>query len=295
MSVAAQAIPKAQLSWRLNTCRAFLALGVAAGLLLVAFPEIDLCIAQATFSPATGGSIGWRLGWLAVVRSAFIVFFLASIAVAIVGWLARRKGPFRRQGVVVPGGVSQRRAGLAGQRRLQGQLGPGTAQADRSVRRQQSFHPGAAANQPMQTQLLPCQRRSLFGVRAVLCHRRHRSAVGGDADLVGTAAGLSAGIVRIAQGAHFLSDVVFAGLFMGLLALALQRLMFAPRGSWPLVFKNRLHGRPVARTSAPSARACVSAKVTAAARLQVGALATSLRLTTGGPRASPDSSWPHHP
>jgi membrane-associated phospholipid phosphatase len=113
--------------------------------------------------------------------------------------------------------------------------------------------------------------------------------------VVGTAAGLSAGIVRIAQGAHFLSDVVFAGLFMGLLALALQRLMFAPRGSWPLVFKNRLHGRPVARTSAPSARACVSAKVTAAARLQVGALATSLRLTTGGPRASPDSSWPHHP
>jgi lipid A 4'-phosphatase len=50
--------------------------------------------------------------------------------------------------------------------------------------------------------------------------------------VVGTAAGLTAGIVRIAQGAHFLSDVVFAGLFMGLMVIVLHRLMFAPPGSW---------------------------------------------------------------
>src|SRR4029077_7885421 len=50
--------------------------------------------------------------------------------------------------------------------------------------------------------------------------------------VAGTVAGLAAGIVRIAQGAHFLSDVVFAGLFMGLMAIVLHRVMFAPPGSW---------------------------------------------------------------
>lgn len=32
----------------------------------------------------------------------------------------------------------------------------------------------------------------------------------------GTVAGIAAGMVRMAQGAHFLSDVVFAGVFMAL-------------------------------------------------------------------------------
>jgi membrane-associated phospholipid phosphatase len=36
----------------------------------------------------------------------------------------------------------------------------------------------------------------------------------------------------MAQGAHFLSDVVFAGLFMGLMVIVLHRVMFAPRRSW---------------------------------------------------------------
>jgi len=50
--------------------------------------------------------------------------------------------------------------------------------------------------------------------------------------VVGTMAGLAAGSVRIVQGAHFLSDVVFAGLFMGLMVIVLHRLMFAPSRSW---------------------------------------------------------------
>jgi lipid A 4'-phosphatase len=46
----------------------------------------------------------------------------------------------------------------------------------------------------------------------------------------GTLAGLAAGLVRMSQGAHFLSDVVFAGIFMALTVTLLHRLMFA----WPL-------------------------------------------------------------
>jgi lipid A 4'-phosphatase len=51
--------------------------------------------------------------------------------------------------------------------------------------------------------------------------------------IVGTVAGLAAGTVRIAQGAHFLSDVVFAALFMGLTVITLQRLMLAAPSSRP--------------------------------------------------------------
>ena len=42
----------------------------------------------------------------------------------------------------------------------------------------------------------------------------------------GTIAGLSAGLVRMAQGGHFLSDVIFAGVFMALTVLIVRRLMF---------------------------------------------------------------------
>ena len=44
--------------------------------------------------------------------------------------------------------------------------------------------------------------------------------------VVGTLGGLAAGLVRISQGAHFLSDVVFAGVFMALTALVLHRAVF---------------------------------------------------------------------
>jgi lipid A 4'-phosphatase len=49
--------------------------------------------------------------------------------------------------------------------------------------------------------------------------------------VAGTLAGAGAGAVRVSQGAHFVSDVVFAGLFMALTALLVHRLMFA--ASWP--------------------------------------------------------------
>ena len=44
--------------------------------------------------------------------------------------------------------------------------------------------------------------------------------------IAGTIVGLAAGLVRVAQGGHFLSDVVFAGVFMALIAAGLHRLMF---------------------------------------------------------------------
>ena len=42
----------------------------------------------------------------------------------------------------------------------------------------------------------------------------------------GTLCGLAAGMVRISRGAHFLSDVVFAAVFMALTAVLVHRAMF---------------------------------------------------------------------
>ncbi len=44
----------------------------------------------------------------------------------------------------------------------------------------------------------------------------------------GTVAGLAAGAVRMAQGGHFLSDVIFAGVAMALTVLLVRWLMFGP-------------------------------------------------------------------
>ena len=44
--------------------------------------------------------------------------------------------------------------------------------------------------------------------------------------VAGTLGGLAAGAIRIAQGAHFLSDVVFAGVLMALTAVILHELLF---------------------------------------------------------------------
>jgi lipid A 4'-phosphatase len=53
--------------------------------------------------------------------------------------------------------------------------------------------------------------------------------------LAGTLLGFAAGLMRIVQGAHFLSDVVFAGIFMGLSVVLLHRLVFRQVPfKWPL-------------------------------------------------------------
>ena len=43
------------------------------------------------------------------------------------------------------------------------------------------------------------------------------------------------GIIRMGQGGHFLSDVVFAGLFMALVVLLLRRLLMAAQKNPPEV------------------------------------------------------------
>jgi len=47
---------------------------------------------------------------------------------------------------------------------------------------------------------------------------------------IGTLGGLAVGLIRIAQGGHFPSDIIFAGIFMALIATAVHQMMFG--GAW---------------------------------------------------------------
>jgi lipid A 4'-phosphatase len=53
--------------------------------------------------------------------------------------------------------------------------------------------------------------------------------------IAGTLGGLATGLVRMSQGAHFLSDVVFAGVFMALTVLLVRALVLRDRRSADLI------------------------------------------------------------
>ena len=50
--------------------------------------------------------------------------------------------------------------------------------------------------------------------------------------VIGTLGGMTVGGIRISQGAHFPSDIVFAGLFMAIAAAIVHELMFARMLPW---------------------------------------------------------------
>jgi lipid A 4'-phosphatase len=66
--------------------------------------------------------------------------------------------------------------------------------------------------------------------------------------VAGTLAGMAIGVMRMSQGAHFLSDIVFAGIFMALAAAILHVLLFGARGSRAA---SGMFARRAARRSAP--------------------------------------------
>ena len=251
MSVAAAGSLKVERSWRLNAWRAFLGLGVAAGVLLVAFPEIDLFVAEATFAPASG-FIGWQVGWLTLVRWGFIVFYFATIALAIAGWLTCRKGqrgPFGAKEWMFMVLCLSVGPGLLANVGFKDQWG-------RARPKQIVAFGGAKHFTPALLPTDQCKRNCSFvsgEASSVFAPFYAAAAIApqwaAPLIVVGTAAGLAAGSVRIVQGAHFLSDVVFAGLFMGVTVLALYRVVFAPRGAWPSLLRPRVDERPLARTS----------------------------------------------
>jgi lipid A 4'-phosphatase len=234
MSVAVGAFANSERKWWLNVWSGYLSLALAAGAVLVAFPELDLWLAHATYTPGAG-FVGWRLGWLGSVRTIFIVFYFSCLGLSLACWLATRLGYARHFShqqwrflfvclIVGPGLLAnvgfKDQWGRARPKHIAafggGKVFTPALLPTNQCKRNCSFVSGEASSV-----FAP------FYAAAAIAPQWAAPLI-----VVGTTAGLAAGIVRMLQGAHFLSDVVFAGLFMALMAIVLHRLMFAPSRFW---------------------------------------------------------------
>jgi lipid A 4'-phosphatase len=214
-----------------------IAVGIGAGAVFLAGAEIDLAVARLFYAPETG-FVGRRLGWIEVLRQAFVVLYFGTIGLCLVAL-----------GFVWRGRPQWLGLGKAHWLFLAACLAAG---------------PGLVANLILKDQwgrARPSQLVEFGGTKAftpplVIANecRRNCSFVSGEASstfvtlyaaaallpqwsvaliAAGTVGGLATGLVRMAQGAHFLSDIIFAGVFMALTVLALRALILRDRRGAP--------------------------------------------------------------
>jgi lipid A 4'-phosphatase len=220
-----------RVAWLL--CGLPIAGGLVAGATLLAMPEIDLAVAKLFYVPGTG-FIGDRLLWVRAAREAFIVLYFGTLALSLAGlgliwrgrtnWLNLGKLQWLFLAVclvVGPGLVAnlilKDQWGRARPRHVV-ELGgakvftPPLVPANQ-CRRNCSFVSGEASS----TYVTFYAAAALFPQWSVMLV------------LAGTVGGLATGLIRMSQGGHFLSDVVFAGVFMALTVLVMRALMLRRR------------------------------------------------------------------
>lgn len=214
-----------------------LAIASPLAFLFVAFPELDLAVAAAVRNGclAADRHQGWCSGWgVTGARQVFLVFF--ALAAAVVVAITART-------LIVRGGVGldQARclflvAALA--------LGPGfvanTVFKDnwgRARPREIVEFGGLHTFTPPLMRAAECDTNcafvsgeassiyALFFALALLAGRQYKTGF----LAVGIAAGTAAGLIRMSQGAHFLSDVLFAAVFMALTVSLVHMMMI---GIW---------------------------------------------------------------
>jgi lipid A 4'-phosphatase len=201
---------------------ASLVLGVVAGVIFLAFPEFDLMVSRAFYS-SDRNFAGQSASLVVGLRVFFIVVFWLCVATAAAGlWMTRDRkrawlhltfaqwlflaislamGPGIVANLVLKDHWGRARprqvVEFGGSRTFTPPLIP-TNQCPRNC----SFVSGEAASI-----FLP-----FYAAAFVMPHWS------GALVVAGTLLGLSSGAVRVSQGGHFLSDVIFAGVFMALTA-----------------------------------------------------------------------------
>jgi lipid A 4'-phosphatase len=209
------------------------AAGVAAGALFLAVPEIDLLAARAFYSPGSG-FVGLRLGWIEAVRQAFVVLYFGTIALCLAAlgpiwrgrphWLGLGNRHWLFLAACLAAGpglvanlVFKDQWGRARPKQIVEFGGSKTFTPPLLItdecRRNCSFVSGEASSTYV-----------VFYAAAALVPQRSVALA-----IAGTVGGLATGAVRMSQGAHFLSDVIFAGVFMALTVLLMRGLMFRGR------------------------------------------------------------------
>jgi len=217
----------------MNALRRHLDLILLAGIggLLVALPEIDLAVAGAFYDPAHG----FFLKQQPLVRFVYDlvpwvsrVVLIGLLGFVLLAWTARRRDAFF---------LAHRRAALY--LLLVALIGPlllvNSVFKDHWGRARPSQIVEFGGTKTFTRAALPadqCQKNCsfvsghassgfFFLSPAFLWPRRRRLWL-----TIGTSAGLTIGLVRIIQGGHFLSDVIFSGIVVYLTALLVHAVMF---------------------------------------------------------------------
>lgn len=208
------------------------AVAALAAVVFLSMPDIDLWVGR-HFYIGKGGFIGGELASVRFLRNVFIVFFWACVLLSIVGMVRTRKSAGAWLGWRFPHwlfmavclGVGP---GLVANLMLKDQWGRPRPKHLIEFGGSKTFTPPILMSKQ-------CPRNCSFvsGEAAAIYIPFYAAAAVMPQSAVllvatGTAMGLAAGAVRIAQGGHFLSDVIFAGVFMGLTVLIVRRLMFGP-------------------------------------------------------------------
>jgi lipid A 4'-phosphatase len=216
---------------------ATLAIGIGAGAVFLAMPEIDLAAARLFYAPETG-FVGRHLVWLEALRQAFIVLYFGTVALCLVGLISIWRGRPQWLGMdrvrwlflaaclatgpgLVANLVFKDQWGRARPAQIvefggRKQFTPPLVMTDQ-CRRNCSFVSGEASSTYV-----------TFYAAAALFPQWSAALV-----IAGTVGGLATGLIRMAQGAHFLSDIVLAGVLMALTVLGLRELMLRGARSEP--------------------------------------------------------------
>ena len=203
-------------------------IGVAAAALFLSSPQIDLVIAEAFLSGNRFAGNQYLL--VKSARWAFIVLYFGSIAVAIAGvvvahrerlWagLTAKRWLFLAACLVVG-------PGLVANVALKDQLGRARPKHVVELGGQKAFTPPLVASRECHRNcsFVSGEASSIFALFYAAALVMPQWSV--PLALAGTVGGVAAGLIRMSQGGHFLSDVIFAGVFMALTVHALYELMF---------------------------------------------------------------------
>jgi lipid A 4'-phosphatase len=211
------------------------ATGVAAAAIFLSMPEIDLVVARLFYASDTG-FVGHRLVWVHALRWAFIVLYYAILALCLAGlaliwrgrprWLGLGKMHWLFLAACLAAGP-----GLVANLILKDQWGRARPRHVVELGGAKVFTPPLVFSDqcPRNCSFVSGEASSTyvtFYAAAVLIPQWSATLV-----VVGTVGGFATGLVRMSQGGHFLSDVVFAGVFMALTVLLLRRLMLRGGGA----------------------------------------------------------------
>ena len=215
---------------------------LAAALLLVAFPEADLAASGVFY--ASGQFAGNRMVWVELLRRSFVWLFWLCATVAIVGlavsmlgnssWLrlARRQWLF----VVI---CLCAGPGLVANILLKDQWGRARPREIVEFGGQRTFTPALIPTRQCERNcsFVSGEASSIFALfyAAARAIPQWGIALMAAGTLVG---GCVVGGVRISQGAHFASDVAFAGMLMALTTVLVHYLV--SHWSWPALLAGRM-------------------------------------------------------